>query len=274
MCNAPEQNILILGAALPSVAEAALRSLCRSWEALLTPWLTPQQLRHIRRFVPEGAALSARASRLLARLLLLRGLQILQGPSRPDVRLDRDAWGRPLLPGWRVGFSHSGQAAFCALWAERGRSKLHERKKERTESEDHACSDAVWHTGLGLDAEALDTPPPAARAFAGTAGARAARDALRRWTIKEAALKALGTGLALDPALVQSGRDGQRAGLLRIRGQSLRWRVLACPAHWLCLAYGEAEAHPAISLHWLNAAGAGAALKGGVLSLAFSSQGL
>lgn len=258
MYNAPEQNILILGSALPSVAEAALRSLCRSWEALLAPWLTPQQLCHIRRFAPEGAALSARASRLLARLLLLRGLQILQGPSRTGLRLDRDAWGRPLLPGWRVGFSHSGQAAFCALLAERGRSKLHERKKERTGSGHHVCSDAVWHTGLGLDAETLDTPPPAARAFAEErGGAVSARDALRRWTVKEAALKALGAGLTLDPALVQSGRDGQRAGLLRIRGQSLRWRVLACPAHWLCLAYGEAEAHPAISLRWLTAAGAG-----------------
>ncbi len=192
MYNAPEQNILILGSALPSVAEAALRSLCRSWEALLAPWLTPQQLCHIRRFAPEGAALSARASRLLARLLLLRGLQILQGPSRTGLRLDRDAWGRPLLPGWRVGFSHSGQAAFCALWAERGRSKLHERKKERTGSGHHVCSDAVWHTGLGLDAETLDTPPPAARAFAEErGGAVSARDALRRWTVKEAALKAI-----------------------------------------------------------------------------------
>ncbi|WP_353735490.1 hypothetical protein [Desulfovibrio sp.] len=72
--------------------------------------------------------------------------------------------------------------------------------------------------------------------------------------MKEAALKALGTGLTLDPALIHSGLDGRRTGLLHIQGQNLRWRVLACPAHWLCLAYGGAETPPAISLRRLHAA--------------------
>nr|WP_287701137.1 hypothetical protein [Desulfovibrio sp.] len=48
--------------------------------------------------------------------------------------------------------------------------------------------------------------------------------------------------------------DGRRTGLLHIQGQNLRWRVLACPAHWLCLAYGGAETPPAISLRRLHAA--------------------
>ena len=255
MCNAPEKKILILGAVLPDVSEAGLRALCRIWEATLIPRLAPEQLRHLRRFAPEGAALSARASRLLARLLLLRGLQILDGASRLDIRLDRDALGRPLLPGWRVGFSHSGQAAFCAL--RRRRDGAHEWKKGKPEPAYESYPGSGRETGLGLDAEALGNPPPAARAFAGGAGPSiTAREALRRWTIKEAALKALGTGLTLDPALIHSGLDGRRTGLLRIQGQNLRWRVLVCPGHWLCLAYGRAETHPAISLRWLHAAGA------------------
>ena len=255
MRNPPEKKILILGAALPAASDAGLRSLCQSWEAMLIPWLMPEQLCHIRRFAPKGAALSARASRLLARLLLLRGLQVLEGPSRPGIRLGGDAWGRPLLPGWRVCFSHSGQAAFCALCRGRGPGNFQKRKKERPETGHAACS--VWEKGLGLDAEALNASPPAARAFtASPVQCLAARDALRRWTIKEAALKALGTGLRLDPALIQSGLRGQRAGLLRIQGQSLFWRVLACPGHWLCLACDE-EAPPSIRLRWLNTAGTG-----------------
>ncbi|WP_022655611.1 4'-phosphopantetheinyl transferase family protein [uncultured Desulfovibrio sp.] len=254
MYNAPEKKILILGSALPNVSEAELRALCRIWEAALLPRLAPEQLRHIRRFVPEGAALSARASRLLARLLLLRGLQMLEEDvSRPGIRLDRDALGRPLLPGWIVGFSHSGRAAFCAL--RRRLDGFHKWKKGKPEPRYDPYPGSGWETGLGLDAEALDNFPPAARAFAGRAGMdMAARDALRRWTVKEAALKALGMGLTLDPALIYSGRNGRRAGVLRVQGQNLRWRVLVCPAHWLCLAYGGAETHPAISLHWLHAA--------------------
>lgn len=264
MPDASEKTILILGAALPVTPDAGLRSLCRCWEAALTPWLMPEQLRHIRRFAPAGAALSARASRLLARLLLLRGLQILEGPSWPGIRLGGDALGRPLLPGWQVCFSHSGQAAFCALRRGQKPDNLQKRKKSRSEAGQAACS--VWEKGLGLDAEALNAPPPAARAFAACpAPGMTARDALRRWTIKEAALKALGTGLSLDPALVQSGLRGRRAGLLHIRGHHLRWRLLACPAHWLCLAYGAAEPHSTICLRWLNARG---------LSLAFRLQGL
>ena len=179
---------------------------------------------HIRRFAPDGPALAARASRLLARLLLLRGLQS-QGALHPDLCLERDMAGRPLLSGWRVSFSHSGRAAFCAL--ERGPGGPCEQDARRDAPE---C-----HPGLGLDAEALDSPPPAARA------------------VKEAVLKAMGLGLSHDPALICSGRHGGRAGMLRFRGQNLRWRVLACPGHWLCLARNAEYPVPAVSLRWLTA---------------------
>lgn len=237
-----EGVVLILGAALPDVPPAGLRDLCLRWETALVPWLAPEQMAHIQRFAPDGPALAARVSRLLARLLLLRGLQS-QGALHPDLCLERDMAGRPLLPGWGVSFSHSGRAAFCAL----------ERMPGGPCEPDARLDAPALHPGLGLDAEALDSPPPAARAFAGRETKKTARDALRRWAIKEAVLKALGLGLSHDPALICSGRDGGRAGPLRFHGQHLRWRVLACPGHWLCLARNGVCATPAVSLRWLVA---------------------
>ena len=76
---------------------------------------------------------------------------------------------------------------------------------------------------------------------------------MRRWAVKEAVLKAMGLGLSHDPALICSGRHGGRAGMLRFRGQNLRWRVLACPGHWLCLARNAEYPVPAVSLRWLTA---------------------
>lgn len=105
----PKAVALILGAALPDLPPAGLRGLCLRWETALAPRLAPEQMAHIRRFAPDGPALAARASRLLARLLL-RGLQSL-GALRPDLCLERDMAGRPLLSGWRISFSHSGRAA-------------------------------------------------------------------------------------------------------------------------------------------------------------------
>lgn len=238
----PKAVALILGAALPDLPPAGLRGLCLRWETALAPRLAPEQMAHIRRFAPDGPALAARASRLLARLLLLRGLQSL-GALRPDLCLERDMAGRPLLSGWRISFSHSGRAAFCAL--ERGAGGPCEQDARRDAPE--------WHPGLGLDAEALDSPPPAARAFTDGETKKTARDALRRWAVKEAVLKALGMGLSHDPALICSGRYGGRAGLLRFRGRNLRWRVLACPGHWLCLARDAEYPVPTVSLRWLTA---------------------
>lgn len=238
----PKALVLILGAALPEVPPAGLRDLCLHWETALTPWLAPEQMVHIRRFVPDGPALAARVSRLLARLLLLRGLQSL-GALRPGLCLERDMAGCPLLPGWRVSFSHSGRGAFCAL----------ERMPSDPCEPDARLDAPDRHPGLGLDAEALDSPPPAARAFTDGETKKAARGALRRWAIKEAALKALGLGLSHDPALICSGRYGGRAGLLRLRSQNLRWQVLACPGHWLCLARNDERTIPTVSLRWLAA---------------------
>ena len=62
------------------------------------------------------------------------------------------------------------------------------------------------------------------------------REALRRWTIKEALLKAAGLGLGMQPAHIPTGRFGQRAGLWQGPLGTFGWRSIACSGHWLCVA--------------------------------------
>lgn len=236
------QPAVVLGAALPVLTQSALRECCAACEAALEPWLTPEQQAHIQNFADSGAALAARCSRLLARALMVHGLGLAaaaaglpQPRPGPDLCLSTDSLGRPTLPGWRVAFSHSGKAAFCALQMVTPDTRVGRWTYRET----------VW----ALDAESLDSPAPCARAFATAeqnrllSPATAARDALRRWTVKEAVLKALGAGLTRDPATLPSGRAGQRAGLLHLEGRSIVWRLLPCPGHWLCLALPEECAH-------------------------------
>lgn len=243
-------EILVLGAALPDLPEAELRAFCRARETALAPWLEADQRAHIARFAPRGVALVARASRLVARGLLLRGLSLAAAKTKlfgsTEARLQSDRVGRPLLPGWAVSFSHSGRAAFCAL------------HPQPTPSNDRACAGPTRSLPvvLGLDAEALESPPPCGRAFApgeipSVLSARGrSREALRRWTIKEALLKARGTGLARDVAQICGGGCGQRAGAAALHGHCLHWFLLPCPGHWLCLATSAALPRPMLRFFW------------------------
>ncbi len=56
--------------------------------------------------------------------------------------------------------------------------------------------------------------------------ADAAREALRRWCVREAVLKAHGTGLRIDPRTVDAGEPGQDEGVSLAGGRAWRWR---CP---------------------------------------------
>ncbi|BAV92391.1 4'-phosphopantetheinyl transferase family protein [Candidatus Desulfovibrio trichonymphae] len=224
-------QILILGAPQPQLAPDALHALCARLETALAPRLAPEQCHHISRFSTVSATgMQQRCSRLLARALLFTGLASDRGDRgvvRKTALLGADALGRPILHSWLVGFSHSSAAAFCAL------ARLSSQQRNSAASEQHV---------LALDAEALINPPPSQRAFADgemrplASPAQAQREALRRWTIKEAILKASGLGLSHDPATLYAGRAGGRAGCVSLSSGAMYWRLVPCPGHWLCLA--------------------------------------
>lgn len=217
--------MLILAAPLPRLPDADLLPLCQCWAAHLSPCLADSQRGYLKKFSLSGPGLTALASRLLARLLLLHALRGLGDSVAP---LGSDTRGRPVMPGWLVNFSHSGQAAFCAL-----------RRGDRPRAL------------LGLDAEAVTEHPPALRAFTPQEQARLSpRSALARWVIKEAALKAIGMGLATDPALLETGPLSPRCGHITADRQKLAWQLIPCPGHWLCLAWeGGSLSRPV--LRWL-----------------------
>ena len=281
--QAAEQHIVLLYAPLPPLVGQPLADLCDYLQKAMLPWLGPQQLAHLQAFHTGDAALKARCSRLLARALLVRlvmgatqatlGKQekadalsfsaMLNHPSLSCLGftgLGMDHQGRPALPGWRIAFSHSGMAAFCAV------------RRQKNEQANVLCqlmhdSDKVAQPRvenlpcLAVDAEALVSLPPAGRAFtaretrAPLAEEFHARERLRRWTVKEALLKAAGLGLSRDPYLIHSGRYGQRRGLAQFyhKGdtfhshagdnaeisapyRNISWQLVPCAGHWVCVA--------------------------------------
>ena len=63
----------------------------------------------------------------------------------------------------------------------------------------------------------------------------AAREVWRRWTVKEATLKALGTGLSVSPELVDTGTAAAR-GITQVRGRLFAWRSLELEGRFLSMA--------------------------------------
>lgn len=235
-----ERPLTILCTPLPAGSSKELADWRCALEAALEPWLDDRQLAHVRRFgrSPNGQTearemrqdvLRAALSRLLARAQLVahaaqQARAISSSIAGPLPQLGMDTQGRPLFTGWHAAFSHSGEAAFCALCP--------------------APADAAV-APHALDAESLFSPPPALNAFApaelprhetGLSQQGINREALRRWTIKEALLKASGLGLGMNPARVPTGSFGQRAGIWHGPMGIFYWRSLPYPGHWLCLA--------------------------------------
>ena len=233
-----ERTLTILCTPLPAGSSKEMEGWRCALEAALEPWLDERQLAHVRRFgrSPKGQTeageaqqdvLRAALSRLLARAQLVT--HTAQQASAADStlagplpQLGMDTQGRPLFPGWHAAFSHSGEAAFCALCPAPA---------------DAAVTPHVIHPHA-LDAESLISPPPSPNAFAPAElpQREARREALRRWTIKEALLKASGLGLGMDPARVPTGSFGQRAGSWHGPMGIFYWRSLPYTGHWLCLA--------------------------------------
>lgn len=281
--QAAGQQIVLLYAPLPQITGRALADWCDYLQKALLPWLGPLQLAHLQAFRAGEAALKARCSRLLARALLVRLVMGAAQTAQTEPEkaacsplsatlnhpylsklgfegLGMDHLGRPLLPGWRIAFGHSGLAAFCAarhLKDEQSAALCRQvsdpEKTTHPREESRPC--------LALDAEALNSLPPAGRAFtaeemcAPLGEAFHARESLRRWTVKEALLKAAGLGLSRDPYLVHSGRYGQRQGqsqfyhkadTFHFAGEGhaeaappyrhINWQLVPCAGHWVCVA--------------------------------------
>lgn len=282
--QAAKRGIIIVYSPLPRLEGQALHHWCTRLEKVIVPWLSPVQLNHLQCFGSSDAALKARCSRLLARALLIRLIMaathasiITRGTAdgakspqqHPDIDshmewlslngLDMDYLGRPVMPGWRAAFSHSGHAAFCAAFY-LGRENENQRcHQARNTPDSEALQD--FRPCLAVDAESLLNPPPAPRAYsskelaAPIAKESKIRDALRRWTIKEALLKSAGLGLSRDPALVHSGFSGQRRGRAQFCHEGttgfaldgsdatrsapcrqIGWQLVPCAEHWLCVA--------------------------------------
>lgn len=66
-----------------------------------------------------------------------------------------------------------------------------------------------------------------------------ASSCLRRWCVREALLKAHGTGLRLKPSSLDAGFQWQRCGVQHIEGHSYAWRCLSLQGLVLCLAIEE-----------------------------------
>lgn len=150
---------------------------------------------------------------MLARLLLRAGLRALDLGQAADLRgWTRDAYGRPSLLDCPADFSisHAAGAVVCAI-------SLEDR--------------------VGLDIEPYAALPPRdLRAVMGEEEWADIMEAkvptlrgLQIWTSKEAALKADGRGLSLDPREVDA-----RTELVLVRGAT--WRVLRpeLGEEWVC----------------------------------------
>ncbi len=171
-----ETEVRVLYAAPDAVSEAAL--------AEADTWLRPEERARLIRLRAPGAARLSRIGRALARRLLadrtgtspLDWWFAIGRHGRPEARCAR----RLALPPPSVNVSHCASLVCCAL-ADRAR--------------------------VGIDVEPEDRPPPERRperflaaaelawlASRGDAGSRAGF--WRLWTLKEAWLKARGTGIA------------------------------------------------------------------------------
>ncbi len=158
-----------------------------------------------------------RQRRILARLLLAYGLNLLDGW---DVRtglasLRQDRLGRP----WISGSSRPASISHAGRWAV------------------GCVGPADAHSGVGVDVEEIKPLDADDFSLVFTLHEREdirkagnpAEELIRRWTIKEAVLKAAGTGLLADPLRIDTAGNGVAGGV--------RWRHLPLSqGYWLTVA--------------------------------------
>ena len=165
--------------------------------------LADHALNSVQRLAPTDRDLHDRGSRtgdgahrfLQRRALLRHWIGLCLGLPADGIVVGHDASGRPELvrPGGDLFLSVSGRGDWAAF--------------------------GLARQPIGIDAEPLEGGPIAPSVLTtreqgrmrGLAAAEQAEAFLRIWTIKEAYLKALGTGLDQDPALLEVTDVGDRA---------------------------------------------------------------
>jgi 4'-phosphopantetheinyl transferase len=193
----------------------------RDEESLLRP-MPSGQAESIRR----NRRAEDRCRRILARLLLAYGLSVLEGwdIGAGLAALRSEPGGRPWLEGCArpVSLSHAGHWAVCAI----GHTEF--------------CQ------AIGVDVEQIrELAVEDFRVVFTPAEQQAVRNSkkphselIRRWTIKEAILKARGTGLLADPLDIDTG-DAEVAGVA-----GWHWEHLPLEhGYWLTVA-GQSSCTP------------------------------
>lgn len=164
-----------------------------------------------------------RQARVLGRLLLRAGLLRLREAQAAGLRAwAREASGRPRLAGWAGDFSisHTAGLTVCALRPE-GRVGVDVERLGPVKIEE-------LRLGFGPDEWAdIQAAPDSGLAL------------LRIWTAKEAALKADGRGLAVEPAEV----DG-RGGAVAVRGTLWHIASPVIAPGWVCALATREPATP------------------------------
>jgi phosphopantetheinyl transferase len=160
-------------------------------------FLNPREEEEGRRFRHPGRRRQWLLGRAAAKVLLQRNARESGAPSVPPSRLwvhrTDEGWPEPLGPEGRplpvsLTISHTGDLAFCALCPD-GEGSLGA-DMERVEARVDAFLEDYY---TPLEQTRLRALPPLARNQMATV----------LWCIKEAVLKALRTGLALHPTLIE-----------------------------------------------------------------------
>ncbi len=165
-----------------------------------------------------------RALRVLVRVLLGYGLQRITGRPGGEFlsQLSIDGYGRPQCAGLSFSFSHTPPYAVCAL------------------------APLGWTGRIGVDVEAVQTlqVDEFSKVFTLEEVTEIktttdhSRELIRRWTIKEAALKADGLGFLADPLTIHT-----RFGCEGRLENGLYWRHLPLDEKfWLTVASCSTQA--------------------------------
>ena len=133
------------------------------------------------------------------------------------LTLHHDALGSPFFNDARLRFTHLPPLSVFSQREQQELATFLQLQKETKEN-----SSSLFNQSLGQELSVVQKT--------------LASSCLRRWCVREALLKAHGTGLRLKPSSLDAGFQWQRCGVQHIEGHSYAWRCLSLQGLVLCLA--------------------------------------